>query len=52
MKNDIKSWKELFDLIKNSKLKYRVSLDNSNVFRKFYSHKSGVSKFIELYDFV
>ena len=52
IENDIKSWKELFDLIKNSKLKYRVSLDNSNVFRKFYSHKSGVSKFIELYDFV
>lgn len=52
IKNDIKSWKELFGLIKNSKLKYRVSLDDSNVFRKFYSHKSGVSRFIELYDFV
>lgn len=55
IENDIKSWKELFAHIKNSRLKYRVSLDDdtsSNVFRKFCSHKSGISRFIESYDFI
>ena len=52
VENDIETWKDLFGFIKNSRLKYRVSLDDSNVFRKFYSHKSGVSRFIDLYSFV
>jgi len=38
--NDIPdNWKELFSLIKNSKLKYRISTDNV-VFRKFITKKS------------
>ena len=34
-----KSWKELFDIVKKSELKYRHSLDeySSKVFSKFYS---------------
>lgn len=35
----IKDWKELFDLIKNFKLRYRVSTNNV-VFRKFKTDKS------------
>lgn len=43
-----KDWKELFKEIKNSKLKYRVSLDQCigfNVFENF-SHKSKVTKIV------
>lgn len=40
LKNNVQTWKELFSLIKNSRLKYRVSWDISHVFRKFCSNKS------------
>ena len=42
---ELNSWKELHTFLKNSKLKYRVSRDESphQVFsRKFYSKKSKV----------
>lgn len=49
--NFIKDWKELFTLIKNSKLKYRVSLDecknNSKVFR--FNH---IKSYTNVYCFI
>ena len=42
---ELNSWKELHTFLKNSKLKYRVSLDESPhqmFYRKFYSKKSKV----------
>ena len=38
------TWKELFEIIKNSKLKYRVSTD-SVVFRKFIHNNSFITFF-------
>lgn len=40
----IKTWKELHDFLKNSKLKYRVPIPNHIVFRVFSSKKSQVFK--------
>ena len=40
-----KSWKELFDLVKNLKMRYRVSTDDV-VFRKFKTEKSFVLSYI------
>ena len=44
---ELNSWKELHTFLKNSKLKYRVSLDEAKslhpmFYRKFYSKKSKV----------
>ena len=42
---ELNSWKELHTFLKNSKLKYRVSLDEAThpvFYRKFYSKKSKV----------
>ena len=44
---ELNNWKELHTFLKNSKLKYRVSLDEAKSFhrvfyRKFYSKKSKV----------
>ena len=39
----VKSWKELFNLIKNSKLKYRVSFSEEDVFKSFKTFKSNVT---------
>jgi hypothetical protein len=39
------SWKELFDLAKNLKMRYRVSTDDV-VFRKFKTEKSFVLSYI------
>ncbi len=42
---ELNSWKELHTFLKNSKLKYRVSLDevaHPVFYRKFYSKKSKV----------
>lgn len=38
----IKTWKDLFNLIKNSKLKYRISFSIENVFKNFMSIKSNL----------
>lgn len=38
----IKNWKDLFYLIKNSKLKYRISFSIENVFKNFMSIKSNL----------
>jgi hypothetical protein len=38
-------WKELHSWIKESKVKYRVSLPNEEFFRKFQSTSSGVKYF-------
>jgi IS605 OrfB family transposase len=39
------SWKELFNLSKESKLKYRFSLDENLKFLRFYSYKSCIQKY-------
>ena len=42
---ELNSWKELHTFLKNSRLRYRVSLDESPhlmFYRKFYSKKSKV----------
>lgn len=39
----VESWKELFNLIKNSKLKYRVSFSEEDVFKSFRTFKSNVT---------
>ena len=46
----ISGWKELFEFLKNSKLRYRVSLDEClykfNVFQQNSSHKSMVLNYV------
>jgi len=39
---EVKDWKELHSWLKNSKVKYRVSVPKETVFRKFKSKNSKV----------
>ena len=52
--NSIKDWKDLFSLIKNSKLKYRVLLDdilNKNIRSFSLTNKNSMIKYIQFNTF-